>query len=114
MTIQRPLRFARVEWGLATSACVLATILVMLCIGQPIDQVARAGESVTPGPNGIGVIALTNGEGPDNRQTENVYLLDNRNELLMIYGVDTTGNNRTLTLRTVESLPNLFRAARTR
>ena len=102
------LRSSRAEWGLATSACVLGTVLVMLCIGQPIDSTARAGESVNPAPNGIAVMALANGEGPDNRPSENVYLLDNRNEMLMIYAVEMVGNNRTLSLRTVESLSSLL------
>ncbi|NDG65160.1 MAG: hypothetical protein EBY29_17115 [Planctomycetes bacterium] len=104
----------RIEWGMATSACVLGTILVMMCLLQPMDSIARAGDSVGPAANGIGVMTLANGEGPDHRPSECVYLLDNRNESLMIYSVEMAGNNRTLALRSVENLPNLFRAARPR
>ncbi|MEI6879090.1 MAG: hypothetical protein WCL33_08655 [Planctomycetota bacterium] len=104
----------RLEWSLATSACVLGTILVMLCLFQPLDPSAHAGESIGPAANGIGVMTLSNGEGPDNRPSECVYLLDNRNEMLMIYSVEVISGNRTLALRTAEKLPNLFRAARPR
>lgn len=101
------------EWTMATGAFVLATILVMLLL-NPIDRAARAGDSATPAPNGIGVITLTTGEGPDNRPTESIYLLDNRTESLMIYSVEAAGGGRNMLLRTVENLPALFRSARPR
>ncbi len=104
---------AKMEWSMATGALVLATILVMLLL-NPVDHAARAGDSATPAPNGIGVITLTTGEGPDNRPTECIYLLDNRTESLMIYSVESTGGGRNMLLRTVENLPALFRSARPR
>lgn len=104
----------RLEWSMATSACILGTVLVMMCLLQPLDPIAHAGDSVGPAPNGIGVMTLANGDGPDNRPSECVYLLDNRSEMLMIYAIETVGNSRTLALRSAERLPNLFRAARPR
>ncbi|MSQ90179.1 MAG: hypothetical protein EXS01_02130 [Phycisphaerales bacterium] len=103
----------KLEWTLATSACVLATVFVML-LARPLDPLAYGGESVTPASDGIGVMTLGTGDGPDHRPTECVYLLDNRNETLMVYAVENAGTNRNLVLRSVESLPNLFRAARPR
>ena len=101
------------EWSMATGACVLTTILAMLLL-KPLGPDAHAGDGVTPAPNGIGVITLTNGDGPDGRPHECVYLLDNRTESLMIYGVEAAGGGRSMILRTVENLPGLFRAARPR
>ncbi len=104
---------AKLEWSMATAALVLTTILVMLLM-RPMDHAALAGDSATPAPNGIGVITLTSGEGPDNRPTECIYLLDNRTESLMIYSVEAAGGGRNMILRTVENLPALFRSARPR
>ncbi len=103
----------KLEWTLASGACVLVTILVMLFL-RPIEQSARAGDSTSPAPNGIGVITLANGDGPDNRPHECIYLLDNRTESLMIYSVEVAGGGRSMMLRTVENLPALFRSARPR
>jgi len=104
----------KLEWTMATFTCVLTTIFVMMCLLGPVNSTARAGDSVTPRVNGIGVMTLSTGEGPDHRPTECVYLLDNRSERLMIYAVEMNGTNRTLTLRSIESLPDLFRAGRPR
>ncbi|MSR70115.1 MAG: hypothetical protein EXS17_07210 [Phycisphaerales bacterium] len=98
---------------MATGALVLTTILVMLML-RPVEQAARAGDSVTPTANGIGVITITSGEGPDNRPNECIYLLDNRTESLMIYSVESAAGGRNMLLRTVENLPVLFRSARPR
>lgn len=103
----------RMEWSLVTSALMLATALVVLLI-RPLDPSANAGDSTVPAANGIGAITLTNGEGPKDRPSESVYLLDNRTETLMIYSVEVVGPNRSLVLRDVESLPALFRAGRPR
>lgn len=104
----------RLEWTMATFTCVLTTVLVMMCLVGPVESAALAGDSVTPNSNGIGVMTLSTGAGPDNRPTECVYLLDNRAERLMIYAVEMNGTNRTLALRSIESLPDLFRAGRPR
>lgn len=105
---------ARLEWGLATSACVLATVLVMLCLNPAIDDAAFAGDSIHPPAGGISVMTLSNGEGPDSRPSECVYVLDSRGARLFVYMVETVGGTRTVHLRTVESLPALFRSARPR
>jgi len=104
----------RMEWGLATSACVLATILVMLCLRPPIEHAALAGDSVQPPLGGMSVMTLSTGQGPDSRPVECAYVLDTRGARLYIYAVETVGGTRTLQLRTVESLPALFRSARPR
>lgn len=103
----------RTEWSLVTSALMLATALVVLLL-RPLDPPASAGDSTVPQPNGIGAITLSNGDGPDQRPSESLYLLDNRSETLMIYSVEVVGVNRSLVLRDVEHLPSLFRAGRTR
>jgi len=104
----------RMEWGLATSACVLTTILVMLCLQPPIDSAAFAGDSVQPPLGGISVMTLTTGQGPDARPTECAYVLDTRGARLFVYAVESVGGTRTMQLRTVESIPALFRSARPR
>jgi len=104
----------RIEWGLATSACVLATILVMLCLRPTIESTAFAGDSVQPPLGGISVMTLTTGQGPNARPTECAYVLDTRGARLFVYAVETVGGTRTLQLRTVESIPALFRSARPR
>ncbi|MBM4009740.1 MAG: hypothetical protein FJ285_09145 [Planctomycetes bacterium] len=104
----------RIEWGLATSFCVLATILVMLCLQPSMESKALAGDSVQPPLGGISVMTLTTGQGPDARPTECAYVLDTRGARLFVYAVETNGGTRTLQLRTVESIPALFRSARPR
>lgn len=107
-------RRMRIEWGLATTACVLATILLMLCLQPTVGNAALAGDSVQPPLGGISVMTLTTGQGPDARPTECAYVLDTRGARLFVYAVETVGGSRTLQLRTVESIPALFRAARPR
>lgn len=104
----------RMEWGLATSACVLAAILVMLCVQPTTEPAAYAGDSVQPPLGGISVMTLSTGQGPDARPSECAYVLDTRGARLFVYAVETVGATRTMQLRTVESIPALFRAARPR
>ena len=51
------------------------------------------------------------GQGPDEEPYETLYIIDNRSEMLFIYGMDGGANPR-LALRGGSSLPALFRAAR--
>ncbi len=102
----------RTEIGLASSALVLATVLVTLLLARPVMEEAHAGDSIVPAPNGIGVMTISNGSGPGDRPSESIYVLDNRTEMLMIYTVETSGPARSVALRHVESLPALFRAGR--
>ncbi|MSR29466.1 MAG: hypothetical protein EXS03_07840 [Phycisphaerales bacterium] len=109
--MRQHLTHRRIEWSLATSACVLAAALVMLVL-PPVDQRALAGDSIVPASNGIGVMTLPNGSGPSARPSESIYVLDNRTEMLLIYTVESAGASRSVALRYSESLPALFKAGR--
>ncbi len=63
------------------------------------------------GAGGFTMITSSTGQGPDESPYETLYILDNRGEMLFVYGVDNA-TNRKLVLRTGASLPALFRLAR--
>ncbi len=63
------------------------------------------------GVGGFTMITSSTGEGPDESPYETLYILDNRGEMLFVYGIDSAAN-RKLVLRGGASLPALFRAAR--
>ena len=90
----------------------MTTALATLLLTGEGDRAALAGDSTVPGSNGIGVIALSNGAGPNDRPAESIYVLDNRTEMLLIYTVESAGATRSVALRYAESLPALFRAGR--
>lgn len=93
---------------LAATACGI-TALAIVEAGR-LNAPAQAGTAMIG--NG-GVIAITGsvGQGPDANPYETLYILDTRNEILMVYGMDGGANPR-LSLRGGASIPALFRAAR--
>lgn len=93
---------------LAASACAI-TALAIVEAGK-LNEPAHAGTALLG--NG-GVIAITGsvGAGPDADPYQTLYVIDNRSEMLFVYGVDGPLNPR-LVLRNGVSLPVLFRAAR--
>jgi len=60
---------------------------------------------------GVTVVTAANGLGSDNSPVELLFAIDNRNETLLIYGVESQVEKRMLLLGGA-SLPALFRAAR--
>ena len=95
---------------LAASACAI-TAVALVEAGKLYDP-AQAGTAMI---GGGGVITITSsvGQGPDIEPYETLYVIDNRSEMLFVYGVEGAINPR-LTLRGGASLPVLFRAARGR
>jgi hypothetical protein len=63
------------------------------------------------GVGGFTMITSSTGKGPDEAPYETLYILDNRGEMLYVYGIESATDRR-LALRAGASLPNLFRAAR--
>ena len=95
---------------LATSAFAI-TALAIVQAGK-FEQSADAGTALI-GQGGVIAITSSVGQGPDEEPYETLYIIDNRSEMLFVYGVEGAINPR-LTLRGGASLPVLFRAARGR
>lgn len=100
---------------LATSAFAITAMAIVEAgriHGAPsfFAQPAMAGTAAT-GLGGFTVITSSMGQGPDTDPFETVYVIDNRGEMLFVYGIDNAADRR-LVLRGGASLPALFRAAR--
>ena len=93
---------------LATSAFAI-TALAIVQAGR-LEQSADAGTALI-GQGGVIAITSSVGQGPDEEPYETLYIIDNRSEMLFIYGMDGGANPR-LALRGGSSLTALFRAAR--
>jgi hypothetical protein len=63
------------------------------------------------GVGGFTMITSSTGQGPDESPYETLYILDNRGEMLFVYGVENATTPK-LVLRGGASLPTLFRVAR--
>jgi hypothetical protein len=100
---------------LATSAFAITAVAIVEAgrihgAASLFGSAAMAGTAAT-GPGGFSVITSSMGQGPDNAPFETVYVIDNRGEMLFVYGIDNVADRR-LILRGGASLPALFRAAR--
>lgn len=93
---------------LATSAFAI-TAFAIVEAGR-LHPAAEAGTAML-GIGGFTMITASSGTGPDEAPYETLYILDNRGEMLFVYGIDAPPENRLL-LRGGASLPALFRAAR--
>lgn len=93
---------------LATSAIAI-TALAIVEAGRLHPQ-ADAGMA-TMGANGFTLLTAANGQGSDTSRVELLYVLDNRSEMLLVYGVENQVERRMVLLGGA-SLPALFRAAR--
>ncbi|MFZ9881496.1 MAG: hypothetical protein ACO3QC_08860 [Phycisphaerales bacterium] len=100
---------------LATSAFAITAVAIVEAgriHGGPslLGSAAMAGTAAT-GLGGFTVVTSSMGQGPDSSPFETVYVIDNRGEMLLVYGIDNVADRR-LVLRGGASLPALFRAAR--
>jgi hypothetical protein len=93
---------------LCVSACAI-TALAIVEAGRMNDP-AQAGTALI-GQGGVIAITSSVGKGPDAEPYETLYVIDNRSEMLFVYGMDGGATPR-LVLRGGASLPALFRAAR--
>jgi hypothetical protein len=93
---------------LATSA-VAITALAIVEAGR-LHPSAEAG-TASMGVGGYTAITASTGQGPDAQPFEILYVLDNRGETLLVYGVESQIDRRMVLLGGA-SLPALFRAAR--
>jgi hypothetical protein len=93
---------------LATSAVAIAALAIVEA-GR-LHPAADAG-TASMGIGGYTAITASTGQGPDTQPFEILYVLDNRGEMLLVYGVEAQIDRRMVLLGGA-SLPVLFRAAR--
>lgn len=93
---------------LATSAFAI-TAFAIVEAGR-LHPTAEAGPA-SMGVGGFTVLTAANGQGSDTSRVELLYVLDNRTETLLVYGVENQTDRR-MVLLGGGSLPALFRAAR--
>jgi hypothetical protein len=93
---------------LATSAIGI-TGLAIVEAGR-LHPSAQAG-TASMGAAGVTAITASSGQGPDNQPYEVLYVIDNRSEMILVYGVETQLERR-MVLLGGGSLPALFRASR--
>jgi len=74
-------------------------------------QPAAFASPIATGDNGVTVLTASTGQGPDEAPYEALFVLDNRTEMILVYGIESPTDRR-LVLRSAASLPSLFRAAR--
>ncbi len=93
---------------LATSAIAIAALTIVEA-GR-LHPAAHAG-TASMGVGGFTVLTASTGQGSDAAPVEVLYVLDNRGETLLVYGVESQVDRRMVLLGGA-SLPVLFRAAR--
>jgi hypothetical protein len=98
--------------ALWASAFVLAALTVVQAGRMPINAAYGAG-AANQGGQGTSVITLATGLGPDSKPYEALWVLDGRGEMLFIYYIENgNAGEKSLLLRHVAPLPELFRSAR--
>ena len=97
---------------LATSAFAI-TALAIVEAGRlhPAALATPMAAGMNTGDNGVTVLTASTGQGPDEAPYEALFVLDNRTEMILVYGIESPTDRR-LVLRSAASLPALFRAAR--
>lgn len=93
---------------LATSAIAI-TALAIVEAGR-LHPAADA-STASMGVGGYTVVTAASGKGSDTSPVEVLYVIDNRGDTLLVYGVDNQLEKRMMLLGGA-SLPVLFRAAR--
>jgi len=70
-------------------------------------------EAANSSREGSSVVTVETGLGPDNKPYEALWVLDSRSEILSIYYIENANaGEKSLLLRNMVSLPDLFQAAR--
>ncbi|RLS67392.1 MAG: hypothetical protein DWH97_01205 [Planctomycetota bacterium] len=99
----------RLPATILTTSAIAITALAIVEAGR-LQPAAFAATAAT-GLGGFTAITSSVGQGPDEAPYETLYILDNRGEMIYVYGIDSPTDRR-LVLRGGASLPALFRAAR--
>jgi hypothetical protein len=99
----------KLSHAILTASAVAIGALAIVEAGRM--QPPAFADTASLGAGGFTLITSSTGQGPDEAPYETLYVLDNRGEMLLVYGIDAA-NNRRLALRAGASLPALFRAAR--
>lgn len=108
---ERKSRAAMSAGALWASAFVLAALTIVQAGRLPLNA-AYAG-TANQGGQGTSAITLNTGLGPDNKPYEALWVLDGRGEMLFIYYIENgNAGEKSLLLRQVVPLPDLFRTAR--
>ena len=98
--------------ALWASAFILAALTILQAGRLPMNAAYGAG-AANQGGQGTSVISLNTGLGPDSKPYEALWVLDARGEMLFIYYIENgNAGEKSLLLRHVTPLPELFRAAR--
>ncbi len=97
--------------ALWASAFILAALTVVQAGRLPLNA-AFAG-AANQGNQGVSVVTCETGLGPDNKPYEALWVLDSRGEMLFIYYIENANaGEKSLLLRQVVPVPELFRQAR--
>ncbi|MEY3026001.1 MAG: hypothetical protein RL136_1272 [Planctomycetota bacterium] len=99
----------RLQQSLLAFSAIAITAIAIIEAGR-LHPTAYAG-TASMGVGGVTAITASTGEGPDASPIEVLYVLDNRNETMLVYGVETQVDRRMILLGGA-SLPTLFRVAR--
>ncbi len=113
-TSQPPVR-DRIQIGSAVlwaSGCVLAALIIMQA-GRLAPNPAYA-DMAASSSSGFSIVTSSNGQGPPTAPYENLYIIDNTEQVLYIYTIPnaTSPGGSRLELLGGNYLPQLFRAAR--
>lgn len=104
--------------GSATARIVLVATAIMLAAltiiqAGRIDVNAAHAGTANAGPQGSSMVTIDSGLGPKDRPYETLWVLDGRGEMLFVYYIENANaGEKSLLLRQVISLPDLFRKAR--
>jgi hypothetical protein len=102
---------APVAVALWASAFILAALTIVQAGRLPLNA-AFAG-AANQGNEGVSVVTCETGLGPDNKPYEALWVLDSRGEMLFIYYIENANaGEKSLLLRQVVPVPDLFRQAR--
>jgi hypothetical protein len=96
---------------LVATAIMLAALTIIQA-GRIDVNAAHAG-TANAGPQGSSMVTIDSGLGPKDRPYETLWVLDGRGEMLFVYYIENANaGEKSLLLRQVISLPDLFRKAR--
>jgi hypothetical protein len=109
-----PVRAAHpVAAALLWASAFLLAALTLFQAGRLPSNAAFAAGAANQGGQGTSVITLATGLGPDSKDYEALWVIDGRGEMLFIYYIENgNAGEKSLLLRHVVPLPELFRMAR--
>jgi hypothetical protein len=97
--------------ALWASAFILGALTIVQAGRMP--GTAAYAEAANSSPTGSSVVTIATGLGPDNKPYEALWVLDARSEILSIYYIENANaGEKSLLLRHMISLPDLFAQAR--